>query len=83
MAVHPSPPSWTPPGLLASAPFHCAMAACHLCHPCVTRRPGRCRLGVVAHLDYTATASDEGVLKLPARTELDPAEVKYTFGYPR
>jgi hypothetical protein len=38
---------------------------------------------VVAHLDYTATASDEGVLKLPARTELDPAEVKYTFGYPR
>lgn len=38
---------------------------------------------VVASLDYIATASDEGVLKLPARTELDPEEIKYVFGYPR
>lgn len=38
---------------------------------------------VAASLDYVATASDEGVLKLPARTELDPEEIKNVFGYPR
>lgn len=43
----------------------------------------RCGLRVVAHLDYVATASDEGVLKLPSRTELDIEEVKNVFDYPR
>jgi hypothetical protein len=38
---------------------------------------------VAASLDYIATASDEGVLKLPARTELDPEEIKSVYGYPR
>jgi len=38
---------------------------------------------IVASLDYIATASDEGVLKLPARTELDAEEVKSVFNYPR
>ncbi len=37
----------------------------------------------VALMDYVATASDEGVLKLPARTELDVEEVKDVFGYAR
>lgn len=38
---------------------------------------------VAASLDYVATASDEGVLKLPARTELDPEEIKNVFAFPR
>lgn len=44
---------------------------------------GRRRGVIVASLDYIATASDEGVLKLPARTELDVEEIKGVFGYPR
>eukprot|EP00877_Chromochloris_zofingiensis_P003189 jgi/Chrzof1/12871/Cz07g10120.t1 len=43
----------------------------------------RTHVKVSAHLDYVATASDEGVLKLPARTELDPAEIKNVYDYPR
>lgn len=46
-------------------------------------RRGRRRGVIVASLDYIATASDEGVLKLPARTELDAEEIKGVFGYPR
>jgi hypothetical protein len=38
---------------------------------------------IAASLDYVATASDEGVLKLPARTELDPEEIKNVFSFPR
>jgi hypothetical protein len=38
---------------------------------------------VAASLDYVATASDDGVLKLPARTELDPEEIKSVFAFPR
>eukprot|EP00882_Tetradesmus_deserticola_P011535 GHRQ01012202.1.p2 GENE.GHRQ01012202.1~~GHRQ01012202.1.p2 ORF type:complete len:146 (+),score=55.23 GHRQ01012202.1:388-825(+) len=38
---------------------------------------------VAASLDYIATASDDGVLKLPARTELDAEEIKSVYGYPR
>lgn len=38
---------------------------------------------VSASLDYVATASDDGVLKLPARTELDPEEIKDVFSFPR
>ena len=38
---------------------------------------------MAASLDYVATASDEGVLKLPARTELDPEEIKSVFAFPR
>jgi hypothetical protein len=38
---------------------------------------------VAASLDYVATASDDGVLKLPARTELDPEEIKNVFAFPR
>eukprot|EP00197_Chlamydomonas_leiostraca_P016234 CAMPEP_0202862620 /NCGR_PEP_ID=MMETSP1391-20130828/3593_1 /ASSEMBLY_ACC=CAM_ASM_000867 /TAXON_ID=1034604 /ORGANISM="Chlamydomonas leiostraca, Strain SAG 11-49" /LENGTH=572 /DNA_ID=CAMNT_0049542175 /DNA_START=227 /DNA_END=1946 /DNA_ORIENTATION=- len=34
-------------------------------------------------LDYTATGADEGVLKMPARTELDPEQITSVFGYPR
>eukprot|EP00879_Flechtneria_rotunda_P022176 GHRR01023399.1.p1 GENE.GHRR01023399.1~~GHRR01023399.1.p1 ORF type:complete len:224 (+),score=71.64 GHRR01023399.1:320-991(+) len=48
-----------------------------------SRAAGRAVLRVVAGLDYVATASDEGVLKLPARTELDPEEIKTVYGYPR
>eukprot|EP00798_Chlamydomonas_sp_ICE-L_P018146 gene18146-24586_t len=33
--------------------------------------------------DYVANVSDEGVLKLPARVELDPDEITHVFGYPR
>jgi hypothetical protein len=32
-------------------------------------------------LDYVASASDEGVLRLPPRTELDPNEVASVFGW--
>lgn len=48
-----------------------------------SRQSSRAAVRVVASLDYIATASDEGVLKLPARTELDPEEIKTVFGYPR
>lgn len=34
-------------------------------------------------LDYTATGADEGVLKLPARTDLQPEQITHVFGYPR
>lgn len=40
-------------------------------------------LRVVAHLDYVASPSDSGILKLPSRTELDTEEIKDVFGYPR
>ena len=40
-------------------------------------------LRCVALLDYVASASDDGPLSLPARTELDASEVKNVFGYPR
>ncbi|GIL82813.1 hypothetical protein Vretimale_8185 [Volvox reticuliferus] len=33
--------------------------------------------------DYVASASDEGVLRLPGRTELEPQMVTNVFGYPR
>lgn len=47
-------------------------------------RPRRARaLATVALLDYVASASDDGPLSLPARTELDASEVKVVFGYPR
>lgn len=53
-----------------------------------SRRAGGCRRGsaalrCVALLDYVASASDDGPLSLPARTELDASEVKSVFGYPR
>eukprot|EP00878_Enallax_costatus_P037810 GHUV01042829.1.p1 GENE.GHUV01042829.1~~GHUV01042829.1.p1 ORF type:complete len:180 (-),score=34.92 GHUV01042829.1:46-585(-) len=48
-----------------------------------SRQTSRGAIQVVASLDYIATASDEGVLKLPARTELDPEEIKNVFAYPR
>ena len=50
---------------------------------CSAVRLHRSPLRVVASLDYTSTASDDGVLRLPARTELDPDELKAIFGYPR
>lgn len=49
----------------------------------ISKPSSRSAVHVVASLDYIATASDEGVLKLPARTELDPEEIKNVFGYPR
>jgi hypothetical protein len=58
----------------AAAPRRAARAA-----PLGRRRA----VGAVALLDYVATASDDGVLRLPARTELDASEVKSVFGYPR
>jgi hypothetical protein len=51
--------------------------------PCAPRPPRRGAVRAVALLDYVASANDDGVLKLPARTELDPDEVKHVFGYPR
>ncbi|KAG2424379.1 hypothetical protein HXX76_014588 [Chlamydomonas incerta] len=33
--------------------------------------------------DYTSSASDEGVLRLPGRTELEPHLVTNVFGFPR
>jgi hypothetical protein len=47
--------------------------------------PPRRRAGAraVALLDYVASANDDGVLKLPARTELDADEIKNVYGYPR
>ncbi|GBF98366.1 calcium dependent kinase [Raphidocelis subcapitata] len=45
---------------------------------------GRARaVTAVALLDYVAAASDDGVLRLPPRTELDPDEIRSVFGYPR
>lgn len=34
-------------------------------------------------LDYVATCSDEGVLRYPARTELQTSEIAHVFGYAR
>jgi len=45
------------------------------------RRPRSMR--VRALLDYVASVGDDGVLRLPARTELDPDELRSVFGYPR
>lgn len=50
---------------------------------CRSRRSRQAAVRVAASLDYVATASDEGVLKLPARTELDPEEIKSVFAFPR
>jgi hypothetical protein len=47
------------------------------------RAAARRGLSVNALLDYVATASDDGVLRLPARTELDPEEIKNVYNYPR
>jgi hypothetical protein len=45
---------------------------------------GRARaVRAVALLDYVASASDDGVLRLPARSELDPDEIRSVFGYAR
>lgn len=67
--------------LAASRPWHGARRrAAHA----QARTAGRARaLHVSALLDYVASVSDDGVLKLPARTELDPEEIKTVFGYPR
>jgi hypothetical protein len=47
-------------------------------------RAGRGRaVRAVALLDYVASVSDDGVLRLPARTELDPDEIRSVFGYTR
>ncbi|KIZ04772.1 hypothetical protein MNEG_3189 [Monoraphidium neglectum] len=40
-------------------------------------------LRVCALLDYVASVQDDGVLRMPARTELDPNEIKTVFGFPR
>jgi hypothetical protein len=40
-------------------------------------------LRVCALLDYVASVQDDGVLRMPARTELDPDEIKTVFGFPR
>jgi calcium-dependent protein kinase len=55
------------------------------CHHRHWRAPnhGRQRLRVTAHIDYTATASDDGVLRLPPRLELMPDEIRNVFNYPR
>lgn len=34
-------------------------------------------------LDYVATASDDGVLRMPARSELNADQIRKVFGYPR
>ncbi|GBF97387.1 calcium-dependent kinase [Raphidocelis subcapitata] len=53
----------------------------------LARAPARGRarraLAPVALLDYVASISDDGVLRLPARTELSADEIKQVFGFPR
>jgi hypothetical protein len=46
-------------------------------------RAARGALRVTALLDYVASLSDDGVLRMPARAELDPDEIKSVFGYAR
>jgi hypothetical protein len=51
--------------------------------PAAAAAPRRAPLRVAALLDYVATASDDGPLRLPARTELDASEITSVFGWPR
>lgn len=62
----------------SSAPAPAANSRC----PHRPRRPRR-PLKPVASLDYVASAADEGVLGLPPRSELSPADITDVFGYPR